>query len=217
MRLHIGDTVFPTKGAARAAIQSVLYRYGIGTTVAADDAAFLADVLNRHPERDAKIGVGVASFQVEQNLGSRGFWLTRTDGTRTDWSFLSCLTPPTPVQEAKAAFRTEIRDQIRAFRAHAFSGSAPRCPITGDVLTANDTAHVDHDPPFDVLLDGFLRSQHVDLSQISVEPTCDEETDTRLTDRQLARDWSTYHHAHARLRVVSRVANLSLLRRGVSA
>ncbi len=85
----------PTKAQRKKALQTVLYRYPVGATVDDPvDVELLTATLNQHRQRDAKIGVGVASFQVEQNLGSRGFWLTRHDGSRTDWSFIACLTPP---------------------------------------------------------------------------------------------------------------------------
>lgn len=166
-----------------------------------------------HPEAPQKIGCGVHFFSVEQNDGSRGFWLTRTDGSRTDWSFLSCLTPPTPETEAKAGFRTAIRPQVAAFRARFdHAQEQPRCPITDEVLTESNV-HIDHEIPFEELLDSFLRALALTLGDIKVKPTVDGSTTTELADEDLRVLWETFHQRNARLRAVSVQANLSILRR----
>jgi hypothetical protein len=203
---------FATKTAARRALQDVLYRYPPGTTVTGTDVDFLAAVVACHPERDVKIGAGVASFQVEQNDGSRGFWLTRIDGTRTDWSFYACLTPPSAAAEATAGFRSEIRSQIEAFKDEAFNRGDVRCEITDEPLV-RATAHVDHARPFNDLLRSFLFYEALNIAEVSVDPTRDGETETRLADRALAARWSSFHADEAVLRLVSQRANLSLLRR----
>lgn len=211
--IRIGDHVFASKKLATEHIRAVLYSYQPGQTVSDEHAVFLADLLDHHPNRAAKIGVGVASFQVQRNVGSVGFWLTRTDGSRTDFSYISCLTPPSPVVEAKAGFRHEIREQIQEFRRRSFAdGRSVRCPVTNDLVTS-DRAHVDHDPTFDRLLVDFLSARFIDVSAVEVEPSRDGVTFTRLADRRLAEDWRAYHAHHARLRIVSIRANLSILRR----
>lgn len=211
--IRVGNKLFPTKKSAGDAVRAILYAYPVGATVSDEHAVFLAELLELHPERDMKIGAGIRSFQVERNEGSNGFWLTRTDGTRTDFSFLSCLTPPTPEAEARAGFRSEVRDQIDAFRSAAFAArSMVPCALTGEIVKITN-AHIDHDPTFEELLSRFLVSLGVALGAVHVEPTRDGETATRLADRQLAEAWSTFHRVNARLRIVSVRANLSLLRR----
>jgi hypothetical protein len=211
----IGDTAFPTKKAAGAAIREILYAYEIGQTVSLEHSAFLGDLLLLHPEVADKVGGGIASFQVRQNEGSRGFWLTRTDGSSTDFSFLSCLTPPLPESEARAAFRYEVQEQKFAFRDNAFSGTSwLNCPVSGIPVSAT-TCHVDHEIPFESLLTSFLNAVGVSLAEVKVEPTRDGDTNTRLADRILAKKWATYHRQHALLRIVSIKANLSVLRKSV--
>ena len=212
MKLQLGGHLFSSKAAATEAIRGVLYRYPIGATVTnPDDVALLTDLLARHPKSAAKIGCGVASFQVEQNIPSRGFWLTRCDGSRTDWSYLSCLTPPSHLQDVYAALRTEVRCQVQAFKLRAFSDGPVRCAVTGDVVTL-DNAHVDHDPPFVDLVARFLVSLGLSIEHIQVEAKADGETERRLVDRELAARWSDYHYASAGLRIVTPFANLSILR-----
>ena len=210
MKLAIGHRTYATKKAAAEACRLVLYRYSPGESVSPADHLFLLDLLDLHPEGGEKAGAGVASFQVEQNGPTRGFWLTRVDGSRTDFSFLACLTPPSRERQALTAFRTAIMDQIATFRA---TNTDWTCPITGDHLT-RATAHIDHDPPFVVLVDAFLRECGVELGQVEVMPTTDGSTMTRFADRDLASAWSDFHRANARLRAVSARANLSKGARG---
>lgn len=211
---RFGEHSFTTKKAATEAIRKVLYAYNPGESLKEEDASFMANVLEHHPEAAMKIGCGVRSFQVENNHPTRGFWITRTDGTRTDFSFLSCLTPPTPEMDARKAFRTEVRDQLVAFKANAFSSSAQlACAVTGVLLTS-DRCHVDHyEPTFLELTEQFLASRGVAIVDVQVEPTLDGSTETKLLDRELAKAWAEFH-TRAKLRIVSAHANLSLLRRG---
>lgn len=213
MKFRIGETEFPSKRAAADAIRAVLYTYKHGQTLTPEHAAFIASVLDCHPERSQKVGCGVASLQVQNNGGTMGFWLTRRDGSRTDFSFLSCLSAPSSEQQTRAAFRREIRDQIVAFRDEAFahSDSIP-CAVTGELVNRRD-AHVDHCPTFDAMLLEFLRIYGPPLRDVAVEPTSDGAVDTHLADLGLAGAWRNYHRENARLRVVSARANLSMLRR----
>jgi hypothetical protein len=214
--IRINDKVFPTKTAATNAIRSILYRYQPGETLNDTDSFFMLGVLALHPHASLKIGCGVRSFSVEQYEWTRGFALTRIDGTRTDWSFVVCLTPPTPAKEAAAGFRTEIREQIKDFRCSFFrTNNAPTCPITQAPLVNDLTTHIDHDPPFEEGLRAFLADRSLQLDAIEVNASQDNDLETRLLDRDLADDWQRYHQQHAGLRAVSKKANLSNLRKKV--
>jgi hypothetical protein len=210
--VHVGDRVFATKKAATEAIRLILYRYGIGQVVNADDSAFLLDLIQLHPEVEQKIGSGIAAFSVEQNDGSRGFWLTRVDGSRTDWSFLACLAPPTPEQESLAGLRSAVRDQIEAFRVSMLARSDLRCAVSNAPLNA-ENIHVDHDPPFQDLVLRFLAPRAMPLATVRVKPTTDGSTVTELADDALRVLWTEFHRTNAGLRAVTRQVNLGLLRR----
>lgn len=211
--VRIGDVVFKTKKAATEAVRGILYAYNVGSTLGAEHEAFMVDLFRLHPEWELKRGCGIASVQVEQNLGTRGFWLTRTDGTRTDISFVKSLSPPRHEHDVRAALRTEVREQVREFKAASLTPGTI-CPITGHTLDAGN-AHVDHAPPeFDELIAMFLVENQLSVDGISVNPTEDGSTDTLLADRELAARWQEFHREHARLRLVTKTANLSVLRRG---
>lgn len=95
---------FPTKAAAIARCQEILYSYpgesgsGAGQPQEVTDPAhitFLTELLKRHPEADAKIGPGLQGFKVQVNPEGTGntrcFYAVRTDGSQVDFSFRSCL------------------------------------------------------------------------------------------------------------------------------
>ncbi|MBX3208412.1 MAG: DCL family protein [Labilithrix sp.] len=181
-------------------------------TLDADAQSFLRELLERHPERDIKVGCGVARVYIGGNdFGKRCFWIERIDGSRTDFSFISCISPPSHESEVRTAMRRHIDSQIIAFRDHAFSeGVAVACAITGQ-LVANEDAHIDHRPPntFHTLVDRFLASESREIRTVAVEPTRDGVTAWGLADLELAARWSAFHAQYCDLQVVTKRANLS--------
>lgn len=213
MRYRIGSREFSTKATATQACREILYSYRPGDTVSdLDHVEFLAALLDLHPHAGIKRGPGVATFQVEPNeYGKVCFWLTRVDGTRTDWSFIQCLRPTPPAAERLNAFRSAVVGQILAFKDTVSFPCA--CPITGEELLV-DTCHVDHVVPFKALVELFLAGEGVALLDVKVRPHGDGDSRDELADLVLLSRWQIYHASNAQLRAVSRTANLSVLRRG---
>ncbi|HLE05409.1 MAG TPA: DCL family protein [Anaerolineales bacterium] len=207
-KIIIGKRPFQTKQAAQQAVRAVLWRYQPGDIVQNDDAAFLLDLLRLHPHAQQKLGAGVHSFQVEAQGRSRGFWLTRLDGSRTDFSYRACLAPPTREAQALAGLRWAVRPQVETFRESAFEKTATlTCPVSGETL-APGNSHVDHDPPFRNLVDAFLQDIGRELGSLLVLPTLDGETITELVEPDVIEAWQRFHAWHASLRIVSAKANL---------
>lgn len=211
----IGESRFPTKKAATNAVRSVLYRYPPGSKVNDTDSLLLLDLLKLHRHAEQKIGCGVAYFTVEQYPWNVGFGLTRVDGSKTDWSYVCCITPPSKEKEARAGFRTEISEQIKTFRNAVLSVPNPKCAITGVPLVNDLTTHIDHNPRFEVLLADFLASKSLQLEDVETNATEDNDLYTTLLDRSLAEEWKNYHRKHAVLRAVTKPANLSQKRGAV--
>lgn len=213
----IGDLWFPLRGAAQEACQAVLYKYPPGSVVTdPEDEKFLLDLLQLHPNKDTKIGCGVARFEVrpsEKQSRQRTLWLVRTDGSETDFSFVKCLTPPTHARLVRAALREAIVPQINEFVRNAYtSGGQVQCPLTRADLSDRKQAHVDHHKPtFDELAQAFAEAEG-GWEAISVTSS-DGMTGHRLADAHQAQAWDEYHRANASLRLVSIQANLSLLRK----
>ena len=88
---------FAKAGDASAFFSAMLARYPIGAQVSPIDQDDLLALLDRHDERDEKIGLGIVSFTVERAPppyeGQRCFWIIRNDLSRVDFSYQHCLKP----------------------------------------------------------------------------------------------------------------------------
>lgn len=207
----IGSRTFPSKKALQEECSKIL---NSGIDAAAEQ--FLRDLIERHPERDLKVGCGIQKFFIGPNeFGGQGFWILRSDGSRTDFSYKACITPPSREQQAKAAFRYAVRGQVIAFRDLAFGrNSRVPCALTG-VPVSKDEAHVDHgtQQPFDAILNAFLEVEGISLEGVAVNATEDGDTTTRLLDQDLEQRWQSFHQQRAILRITTGAANLSQARK----
>lgn len=205
----VNGIAFATKAAAEKHCSTILNKPSLSD----EDSAFLSALIELHHERDQKIGVGIRRFFVGSDLrfGGRCFWIERIDGTRTDFSFKTCLKPPTHESDVRQALRFLITPQVMAFRDNAFFlASEVACAITGEMVTT-DGAHIDHRPPltFLALIESFLKTMGLTYERIPVKPTADGDTATYLADDEIGRAWCEYHQANAVLQVVTTRANLS--------
>lgn len=90
--LEIAGIPFDRKGDAHEYLKNILNSYGPEETVSKQDAAFLQQTLDRHPEAKEKIGCGVDSFFVRRaDYGTVCFWIKRTDGSVVRFSYKSCI------------------------------------------------------------------------------------------------------------------------------
>jgi hypothetical protein len=221
--LEIGALPFPTKDAAKEHFRNILYRHVIGSRIPDPDATALSWLLERHPEFDQKIGVGIEYFSVRDAIyGTRCFEIVRTDGSKTDFSFGSCVhgKPPPPLTEALAALRAEVTGDILKkkrewFLEHGDNEGRVACAITGARVTI-DEAHADHAPPrpFGTLAISFLTARGIRPGPSLVTPPGDNQYQPLLADRNLARAWSDYHHELAVIRIVAKSANLTTAHEG---
>jgi hypothetical protein len=215
--IKIGDRAFPTKGKAQKACQDILNGYPLGATVSdPEHHGFLEDLMLHHPESETKIGIGILWFEVRRNPkypSQRGLFLIRHDGTETDFSYISCLTPPTHRTDVLSALRSAISEQVMTVARDAFASGQPvSCPITGELMLSTADAHVDHsDPTFLQLASDFAASEGG--WDAIVLRSADGLIGMSLTDLDQLDRWVHRHYQLANLRVVSRIANLSLLRR----
>jgi hypothetical protein len=212
-KFNIGRFAFATKKQAQADIRAILRGTQPGTSLFGEPLEKLLALLALHPRADQKTGCGVAQIRVEMNDGGPGFWLVRTDGTRTDFSYLKCFSAGAGTKPVQSAFRNAIRPQVDAFRSSCGEPSALMlCPVSGDLITLAD-AHVDHQPEFAAILNKFLQDEGVAVPDVSVVGGNDGDTAWRIDDEAFLLRWQEFHKANAGLRLVSRRANLSILRK----
>lgn len=216
MKLRIANVGFETKAAAIERIRSILYRSHLCQPLLDEAHHFIYALLSCHPNAEEKIGVGVKHFEVRPSRWQgRCFWVVRRDGSETDFSFMECLKPASPKRNVLDALRTAIKDQVFAFKDEAFlKKDTVRCAVTGEPVSRH-ACHVDHEPPktFEALAEEFLGSEGLDYLALAVGGYGDGEQEKRLLDPQLASRWAEFHRQHARLRITTKRANLSIVRK----
>ena len=219
---QVGAELFPRKDDLLARVRHILYTTPLNAMVAEAQLAFLLALLAHHPDARRKVGVGIVAMHVRRNpkyRPNRGFWAIRADGSETDWSLMQCIYPTTTMQLLRAAFRHAVLAQTTSFKqeqcaTHANTHGEVCCPVEQIWVGARD-AHVDHIPPrtMERLIVAFLAAQHLAPEDVTLSVPRDGSIGRTLADPALRRTWRAYHHAHARLRVVSGIANLSTIRR----
>jgi hypothetical protein len=206
-------------GDVRQEIQRILHSYPIGSRVNSEDAKFLLDILYNHPEADAKIGCGIKAFEVRKNTrytNHRCFYIIRIDKSEDDFSTSKCLAYPNPLRVFKSICRALIGMQMYYlktdyFRKHSDRGGFVQCPITEEWVT-QDNAHIDHIPPvtFDKLVTDFINLYNIDVEKVELR---ESDVGKTFASIALADKWIAYHNKHAKLRVVSAHANLSIIKK----
>ncbi len=210
-----GET-FYSKTDAKCFFKAMLARYSNGECLRESDAVNLLALLAYHPKASAKIGVGISHFDVRQNMGTRGFWLTRVDGTATDFSYLKCIDgkPPSSKLLVTGALRYAVHRDIAAFRARLFDravdGRVP-CAESGELLFMAD-GHIDHRPPmtFDAIVAAFLAREAKTFADVEVATGEDGQTVARILDLGFIDRFVQYHDSVADLAFVKASINLSL-------
>ncbi len=95
---------FPTKKEAILFFRAMLKRYRNGDTIDEQDSTYLLNLLERHEDAEGKIGCGMKRFFRKLSVdGTPCFWLERTDGTLTDFSYIDCVSAKeqSPVQRLR--------------------------------------------------------------------------------------------------------------------
>lgn len=215
----VNGEFFKTKAAIRERVRSILYAYPLGTRVAAQDSAFLLELLQNHPNAEQKIGCGVEAFEVRQESSiSRGFYAIRLDGSAENFSYKKLLSPPTKLAVFKTVCRDLVHRQIFRFKFNHFRGYARedgrvQCPIT-EKWIMQEESDVDHTPPntFAKIVTDFIGQHKIDVNEVEVQESKTEKGKT-FTDNTLVEAWVNYHDANANLRVVSTFANRFILPR----
>lgn len=217
---EIHDQTFNTQSSLKMFIQSILHGSGIELPVSNYNFEFLSKLLDRHPRRDEKVGVGIKSFIVRKDIYGRTkcFWIVRLDGTETEFSYDKCIKGnkvTNPLKLFYEAARVTIDPQIEAYResyikAYKDSNGKFPCEKTGKMLSRKEE-NVDHIPPltFKKIVENFLEKTNHDLSSIGYSGFGDGEVHKKFMDESLKSEFATYHMQVARLRVISRKENLT--------
>jgi hypothetical protein len=132
-------------------------------------------------------------------------WAHRTENNR--W-----LDYHTPYMGFRRAIEPIIAEFRRAHRVIAMASGHPgelRCEVTGEWRDERD-CQIDHQFPatFSVLLAAFVRRKNLDFLSVETRSTFPI-PGRALCDESLRAEWVRFHAAHARLRVLSKEANIA--------
>jgi hypothetical protein len=97
-KIVLKTRTFEKHGDGTLFFQEMLGRYEIGERVSNEDAEDLEALLERHDDRDGKVGSGINGFEVNlppdekgHQFSERCFWIIRVDGSKIDFSYPHCL------------------------------------------------------------------------------------------------------------------------------
>lgn len=213
MILEIGHYTFSSKQDARIFIRQILNNPANYNQRVDCFHYFLLALLERHPESITKIGPGAAYFSVgKSEHGSPCFWVKRKDGTKTDFSYLACLSgkPVNVNKQVSQAFRLAVKDQLRLAKERFFQkyGEPVQCEVS-EVPLYKDTCHMDHISPltFEVLVRTFLAVKNIKYSPLLIKAPRDGGSHYLLKSKDLASSFRRFHKAVAVIRIVSPEVN----------
>lgn len=221
MKYNIQGKEFKNKEEIKKYVRSIVDSYTDNTWLNPEDFNFIMEIIKLHDEAESKIGPGIAGIWIKKNYPymTRGFWITRTDGTITDFSWVKCIDKPKDHKKRDfyAACRTSVKQQIIDFREEAFKDNNKIiCPLSGEVLTKYH-CHIDHIYPdtFENIVKNFIEEYNLNIDSVKVEPTKDGEIETKFKYNNISELFYNYHMEKAKLRVISKQANLRISKKGI--
>lgn len=166
-------------------------------------------LLERHPEKEKKIGVGVKGFSKgKSEYGTECIFVERIDGTRDAIGINSMITGKSRDWKLNLfqAMRESVSDQIASFRRRS---KEIHCGICGDRLAE---AEVDHVKPFKTLVDEFLKDREY-VPQSFDDCPRDFAAIFKPSDLEFQTTWQQFHFDNATLRLVHPKCNRSRIRK----
>lgn len=210
--VSIGRIGFETQTEARRFIREILNTTVWGVSLQGEVHEFVRSLLDRHPRAAEKIGSGVGFFTVNSDgNGDRCFYIHRLDGGEPQhFSYQKSLLGKDDLRSLVAgALNRAVDEQIWAFRDSELAKGTHICPYTGALIT-KDSYHVDHpNPTFFELHTQWLSQSGLQITDIQLSDGSDNEIGRRMMDPAQKESWQQFHRAHARLRLLSPLGNLS--------
>lgn len=214
----LGEYEFPTQGAAREAVSSILYTRPRNRPLSQEDVGLLSALFARHPQAYTKIGVGIAEIRIESapGYGSQPcFFLYRTDGSRVDISYRECFRASAHINNVRSAARKAIAQQILDTKASLLQASGMiTCSVTQEECHPS-AIDIDHIPPrtFLALWQEFLDQHCIREGDIVLSPSANGIGDD-LADQGVLTSWRAFHYANAHLRALTKATHKKLSSQG---
>jgi len=195
--------------------QSIRDRYKDGEFLKGVDIGAMDYYLKMHRWHKQKIGGQFFRIFVDTNkkYNTRGFFIEREDGTRTDFSFYECIYPTKGyrsdfIKAARAAIENDIIDFRDSYFSFSYNLNCPLCSIE----MSKNNSHIDHYPiKFRDLLNNFIILNNIeDFKKITEPENWDNILGVEITDITVKEKWIQYHKEHAKLRAICPKCNLKL-------
>jgi len=207
---------FETKTALVEYVKKILHSSPHYQYLTPADFEFMLEILKFHPRYKQKAGCGIAALYVKPNpiYPTLGFWIVRTDGSETDFSYKECFNVSTQRARFSRACRVALEKQMMKFKEDFFNlypGKATICPYTGERIFFTNS-DVNHKAPheFASLVSEFISSNKIDVETVKIHGHEDGIFQDTFDD-EMAQRWVAYHNQYAELEVISPTANRILL------
>jgi len=98
---------FWTKRQLTERVRRILHSYKPYQKLKRKDFKFMLSLLQNHERANEKVGCGVKAIEVRVNTKygatNYSFWIIRTDGSETDFSYQKCITPTSSLNLFRAS------------------------------------------------------------------------------------------------------------------
>ena len=195
--------------------QEILYKYEAGQKVSdTNEFDFLISIFEGHTEWEEKKGIGIDYITTKiTEYKNRCFEIHLIDGTYNDISYTHAIKNRSIRSQIKAACRTAIKHIISDFRKKNVVWGVTICPITKEILTPDNT-HIDHyNLTFNDIYEKWIKNYDEKFLILLLNATDDNSEETKFTDNKIIEDFIQFHNNNTHLRVVSKKANLSTLKK----
>jgi hypothetical protein len=198
MGFSISDQVFRSKAQLRKYVRELLIKnvnkkISLGQT----DYNFLMELVNRHPERDIKIGSGVRYFISRYNsMGRIELFIKRTDKTEIDISWVYCAegwSNKPPKALLNSAFRNALNKQMNVYRENH-----PCC----EGCKSTHELEVHHVIEFNEMVKSFIKDKKVKYVPTSFDDADNHSAKFKECDNDFEMKWRRYHKKHAQLKML---------------
>lgn len=204
------SVTFKKQGDADAFFKALLDRYDDDEYLGVADEELVYELLQRHPEYDSKIGCGVVGIYRARSADhpSSCFHVHRNDGSKTDFSYKTCVRGSSPSLKARfyEACQRSIAGIVATQKKLMFdtAGGEIACYKTGmsTTFTTSDYRHTH--PRFRDIVEGFIKLNKIVVSEGLLSKGADMQYSTVFIDPAMVDSFINYHATVAKLEIFKR-------------
>lgn len=214
--MKVGNKNFKTKTTLTNYCKFILNNADVNSILEGECLDVLKDVVVMHDRFEEKVKgldytVGVRACTV--NPRNRQFYILRSDGTDTDFSYYKAIGSSSKLRRIKEALRESIREQMITykdsyFELHSDSKGYVVCPETELKMKRKDS-HLDHYPrQFEEILKDWADTYSIKSDDLVIYPAGDNTNGWLFEDQNILKSFVEFHEDAAEYRVVLNKVNL---------